>query len=542
MRIKLAFFIALSAFSTHAFAQTTRPVWPAPPQVTVGANLKELVFDWEPVPGAVVYRLLQKTTANPREYFAPITDRLRKTRAAIPISVHQQLWNTTRYVVLACNLAGCTRSDEVFPRDLMLETIGYFKASNTAANDGFGRQVAASADGSTIAVSAEGEDSNATGVGGDQGNNSAANSGAVYVFRRNGRAWSQEAYLKPPDVQAGARFGAGSPYRLRTLELSANGSRLLIGAPLSAVSGLANAGRAYLFERNSASQWSIGLELHAPVPAANDYFGYSVDLTLDGETLRVNSLLPIEQDSGDPEGRTHLWTHSGSTWTYQLAPHYPGDLCRSSRLSADGRTLVSYCVNTAEDIGRVRTLKRQPDNSWTFAPEIMMPWIPGAPEIAITSSGSWLAVSEGSIGMYRWEGSVWVLDAHILPWTVSDGPGAGGWAEALEFSKDGEFLAIGDPSARIFGAGVSDPTIGTERHGAVLIYKRQPGGIPGWYSFKTVKATNPGIDDAFGTSVAFSGSGWYLAIGAPQEDGAARGIDGDQTSEAATDSGAVYLY
>ena len=40
------------------------------------------------------------------------------------------------------------------------------------------------------------EDSNATGVNGDQGDNSAATAGAAYVFVRNGTTWSQQAYLK----------------------------------------------------------------------------------------------------------------------------------------------------------------------------------------------------------------------------------------------------------------------------------------------------------------------------------------------------------
>ena len=185
MRTLLAI-LTLAALTTQAAAQT-RPVWGSPPQVTVGADLKELIFDWEPVPGAVIYRLLHKTTTNPYEYFTPISERLRRSRAAIPISVHQQAWNTTRYIVLACNLAGCSRSAEVFPRDLMLSAIGYFKASNTGANDGFGRMVAMSADGSTLAVTADGESSNATGVNGNQANNSAPQSGAVYVYRRNGR-------------------------------------------------------------------------------------------------------------------------------------------------------------------------------------------------------------------------------------------------------------------------------------------------------------------------------------------------------------------
>jgi hypothetical protein len=56
----------------------------------------------------------------------------------------------------------------------------YLKASNTETADQLGYSVALSGD--TAAVGAIGEDSNATGVNGNQANNSASNSGAVYVF------------------------------------------------------------------------------------------------------------------------------------------------------------------------------------------------------------------------------------------------------------------------------------------------------------------------------------------------------------------------
>jgi hypothetical protein len=59
----------------------------------------------------------------------------------------------------------------------------YLKASNAAATDFFGRSVAVSGD--TVVVSAILEDSNATGVNGDQTNNSAPGSGASFPL--NGR-------------------------------------------------------------------------------------------------------------------------------------------------------------------------------------------------------------------------------------------------------------------------------------------------------------------------------------------------------------------
>ncbi|WP_416401473.1 integrin [Alicycliphilus denitrificans] len=58
----------------------------------------------------------------------------------------------------------------------------YTKASNTGAEDAFGSSVALSADGKTLAVGARAEDSLATGVQGNQADNTANNSGAVYLY------------------------------------------------------------------------------------------------------------------------------------------------------------------------------------------------------------------------------------------------------------------------------------------------------------------------------------------------------------------------
>ena len=60
----------------------------------------------------------------------------------------------------------------------------YVKASNTEAADLFGGHVALSGD--TLAVGADFEDSNATGIGGNEADNNALTSGAVYVFTRTG--------------------------------------------------------------------------------------------------------------------------------------------------------------------------------------------------------------------------------------------------------------------------------------------------------------------------------------------------------------------
>ena len=92
-----------------------------------------------------------------------------------------------------------TRSGSVWTQQ------AYLKASNTGAGDGFGNAVAVS--GGTVAVGAYLEDSSATGVGGNQADNSATNSGATYVFTRSGTTWTQQAYLKASNTGTGDYFG-----------------------------------------------------------------------------------------------------------------------------------------------------------------------------------------------------------------------------------------------------------------------------------------------------------------------------------------------
>jgi len=60
----------------------------------------------------------------------------------------------------------------------------YVKGSNTEAYDEFGSAVALNRDGTSMAVGARGEDSAANGIDGDQNDNSAYESGAVYLFHR----------------------------------------------------------------------------------------------------------------------------------------------------------------------------------------------------------------------------------------------------------------------------------------------------------------------------------------------------------------------
>jgi hypothetical protein len=123
----------------------------------------------------------------------------------------------------------------------------YLKASTTGANDLFGYSVAVSGD--TVVVGAYQEDSNATGVNGNQADNSATDAGAAYVFVRSGATWAQQAYLKASNTGATDFFG---------YNVAVSGNTVVVGAHQEAsnatgVNGeqadnsAANAGAAYVF-------------------------------------------------------------------------------------------------------------------------------------------------------------------------------------------------------------------------------------------------------------------------------------------------------
>src|SRR5258707_1296773 len=81
----------------------------------------------------------------------------------------------------------------------------YVKFANPGGNENFGWSVAVSGD--TVVVGADGEPSSATGVDGDQSDTNAPNSGAAYVFVRDGTTWSQQAYLKASNAEGASPDG-----------------------------------------------------------------------------------------------------------------------------------------------------------------------------------------------------------------------------------------------------------------------------------------------------------------------------------------------
>lgn len=153
------------------------------------------------------------------------------------------------------------------------------KARFPDEGDRFGESVALQGD--LLVISAPNEDSNARGVNGIANNNTAPNSGAVYIFRRDvaNDTWTEVAYLKAFSNSGGVdgfADGFGS-------SIAVSDGMVLVGAPeeeyVSETDTVYGAGRAYLYRSSDNIEWSTSQSFRAPLPGQNDNFGASVALS-----------------------------------------------------------------------------------------------------------------------------------------------------------------------------------------------------------------------------------------------------------------------
>lgn len=168
----------------------------------------------------------------------------------------------------------------------------YLKASNWDMGDEFGRSVSLSTNGQTLAVGAFNENSASQALPED---NTQMNSGAAYVFSKEGDVWNETQYLKASNSDAGDLFGF-------PVKLSGNGNKLAVGAIAEFGDGSspsnnspmhAYSGAAYVFQRTD-NLWTQLHYLKAPEPRQSAIFGGSISFSANGGTLAIGS--PREPD------------------------------------------------------------------------------------------------------------------------------------------------------------------------------------------------------------------------------------------------------
>jgi hypothetical protein len=322
----------------------------------------------------------------------------------------------------------------------------YIKASNTgnaavgdayAEGDQFGYSIALSADGNTLAVGAIGEDSNATGINGNQEDNSANQAGAAYVFTRTGASWSQQAYIKSTMTRANVLFGY-------SIGISGDGGTLAVGE-YDADRGK---GALYVLTR-TGSTWSHQARIQAENGEVQDSLGYSLALSEDGNTLASGAadedcLKPginpagceNDQETNTSAGAAYVFVRTGTTWTQQvfLKASNPGKedwFGVRIAISGDGNTVAVGAQN--EDSAATGVNGRQDDDS--------------APEA-------------GAVYLFTRTGTMWTQHSYVKASNTRAGDEFG---SSLALTRDGRTLLIGargeDSGAKGVNGNQSDKSV-----------------------------------------------------------------------------------
>ncbi len=390
----------------------------------------------------------------------------------------------------------------------IINDITYLKASNTDSGDRFGWSVAIS--GNTMVIGAPQESSQAIGIDGDQANDDAMDSGAVYVFVSEAGVWQQQAYIKASNTGVDDQFGYAVAIAGNTLVVGAPGEASdAMGVNGNQANNLAfSAGAAYVFTR-SGSTWSQQAYLKASNTNSGDQFGW--DVAIDGEAVVVgapgeasNSMGVNGNQSSNAAasaGAVYVFTRSGNNWNQQAylkASNTNADDLFGWSIALSKNTLVVGAKGEASDA--IGVGGDQNDNSLATA---------GAAYVFTRNLNSWSQ------------------QAYLKASNTGGGDEFGGAVDL-------------DVNTIVIGALGQDQDVGGQVAtfaGAAYVFKRNENN---WAQQDYLKGFNTAASDQFGAAVAISNN--QILIGANGEDSQATGINGNGDDNSFNNSGAAYLY
>lgn len=229
----------------------------------------------------------------------------------------------------------------------------------------FGHSVALALNGGFLAVGAPKFD-----LDDDYANNNGISTGRVYALYTADR-WT--TWTETP-VDAAIRPREGMKFIGYSVGVSADGTRIVAGARRDSGDGtpteplVTNAGSAYVFEGNpAAGTWAQSRKLLASdrdtaspasgnVQGAQDYFGHSVSISADGNTILIGAYR--DDPKGSASGSVYLYSRSGSSWQerrlYSVFGERSDQLGYVTALSDNGGVAVAgYGLDDGVTYGRV---------------------------------------------------------------------------------------------------------------------------------------------------------------------------------------------
>jgi hypothetical protein len=170
-------------------------------------------------------------------------------------------------------------------------------ASDFSSNDRFGCDVSLSSDGNIALIGANSEDTSPN-----------SDNGAAYIFTRTAGVWTEQQKILASDASSDEQFGI-------SVSLSADGNTALIGAFVESTSPNSFNGAAYVYTLVEGI-WTEQQKLLASDPVTQDFFGRSVALSSDGNIALIGAYLE-DTSPNTNNGAAYVFTRSGGTWTQQ---------------------------------------------------------------------------------------------------------------------------------------------------------------------------------------------------------------------------------
>lgn len=400
----------------------------------------------------------------------------------------------------------------------------YLKASNAEAGDRFGSSISLAGNGSTLIVGADGEDSNAVGIDGDETNNSASGSGAVYAFKRTpALGWSQSAYIKASNTRASQAFGSH-------VALAINGDEFVVGATgdSSSATGIdgdqsntsaPNSGAAYMFQVNSG-HWLQEVYLKASNTEAGDMFGSAVAISGSGVefTVVVGAVGEASNaTSFNGDQTNNAAPNSGAVYIFKRAVFWnQEEYLKATNTEAGDRFGENVAINL---FGTSIAVQASAEDGGSFGV--------GGDQASNTGTDSGAVYTyarvDPSIGM---PDPSWIADAYFKsPNAVTS------FGSSLWLSQSGQLLVVGS---------AHDSSNGTES-GAVFIFEF-PTTTSAWTHIASLHASNADANDRFGTNVSMNTNANVFVFSAVGEASNAVGIGGDQSNNDTSGAGAAYEF
>lgn len=242
-----------------------------------------------------------------------------------------------------------------------------------------------------------------------------------------------------------------------------------------------------------------------------DRFGWSVAVSLDGNTVAVGAPLEDGPAGLSGSGSVYVFVRTGGVWSEQAylraSTPDPGDSFGAAvALSADGNTLAVGLPDEDSAIGTDSA-----DNSLSGA---------------------------GAVFTFTRSGTTWSQEAYLKAAFTGMDDHFGG---SLALSADGNRIAIGAPHEDSDETGTSGTGNNNSAIDAGAVYTFTRVGAT-WSPEAYIKASNAEAGDEFGFSLALSADSGRLVVGAPSEDSAATTVNGNQTDESIMSGGAAYAY